>query len=258
MVCGLLLFSWIVQAHEFWLQPAKYRVTRGETLTIDFKAGENFMGEPWKFTPERIKTLQWFHGDKSKDISNDVVTGEKENVRVTLDDEGPHVFALESTESFIALDADKFNEYLKEDGLDEALDYRKKNNLLTDSAREFYSRHSKLIVQVGEKTGDTYKKEVGMPVEIIPLENPYSLKIGDRMRFKIFYNGQPLFGARVKVFNRHNNRTSLQNIYSQKDGIIETTVSTPGRWMVSFVKMIPSKDPKAQWRSYWGSLVFGI
>jgi hypothetical protein len=40
--------------------------------------------------------------------------------------------------------------------------------------------------------------------------------------------------------------------------MIETHISNAGAWMVSFVKMVPSKNPEADWQSYWASLVFGI
>lgn len=84
------------------------------------------------------------------------------------------------------------------------------------------------------------------------------MKKGDPVAFKILFEGKPLFGAKVKVWNRHNHRTSVQNIFSQQDGVIETHISNPGSWMVSVVKMVPSKNPKAQYRSYWGTLVFGV
>ena len=72
----------------------------------------------------------------------------------------------------------------------------------------------------------------------IPEKNPIDLKKGDVIRFKILFKGKPLFGANVKVWNRHNHSTSVQNIFSQQDGMIETHVSNPGSWMVSVVTMI--------------------
>ena len=99
---------------------------------------------------------------------------------------------------------------------------------------------------------------MGFPIEIIPEKNPYTLKKGDPVRFKILFEGKPLFGAKVKVWNRFDNRTTLQNIHTEKNGIIETHISNPGPWMVSVVKMVPSKQPGADWQSYWGSLVFGV
>ena len=258
LVIFTLFLSWFATAHEFWLQPQKFRVNVGEPLQIGFKAGENFAGEPWKFTSTRIAKLDWHQQGKAQDIQDLVVDEEKINLTVTPSQTGTHLFVLESTDLFIKLDGEKFNAYLKEDGLDDALQHRTRNNQLADTAREFYSRHSKLLVQVGDKTDDTFRKTTSMPIEIVPLQNPYALTIGDRITFRILFNGKPLFGARVKIFNRHNNRTTLQHIYSQQDGTVETTLSSPGPWLVSVVAMVPSKDPKAQWRSYWGSLTFGV
>jgi uncharacterized GH25 family protein len=115
------------------------------------------------------------------------------------------------------------------------------------------------LIQVGDKKDDTYKKVAGFPIEIIPEKNPYTLKIGDVIRFKILFQGKPAeFGTKVKVWNRYDNRTTVQNIYTEKDGTMETRLSGKGPWMVSVVKMIPSKQADANWQSFWGSLVFGI
>jgi uncharacterized GH25 family protein len=111
---------------------------------------------------------------------------------------------------------------------------------------------------VDAQKDDTYKKVVGFPVEIIPDRNPYSLKIGDPIRFKILFDGKPVFGVRAKVWNRFDNRTTIQNIYTEKDGTFEARISNPGPWMVSVVRMVPSKQREADWQSHWGSLVFGI
>jgi uncharacterized GH25 family protein len=165
---------------------------------------------------------------------------------------------MESTAVFAQMDAAEFNEYLKEDGLDDALAHRTETNTLDKSAKEVYTRFAKLLVQVDNKTDDTFKKSANLPIEIMIEQNPFLMKVGDPVRFKILFEGKPLFGARVKVWNRYQNRTTLQPIYTQQDGTIETHISNPGMWMVSVVKMIPSRDPKADWQSYWGSLVFGI
>jgi uncharacterized GH25 family protein len=115
-----------------------------------------------------------------------------------------------------------------------------------------------LIIQVADKRDETYKKVIGWPVEIIPDRNPMSLKVGDQVRFKILFDGKPIFGVRAKVWNRYDNRTTLQNIYTQQDGTIEVRISSPGPWMVTVMKMIPSKEPGVDWQSYQGSFVFGF
>lgn len=258
LTAALLFAVALVQAHEFWLHPDKYFFKPGENLRLSFKVGEGFIGESWDLKTHRIEKLELWNLNSSRNLKDSVSDDAKENLRMRLKDAGTHLVVMQSDNAFIALEADKFNAYLKEDGLDEILEERTKKNALNKPSKEFYSRHTKLLVQVGDKKDDTYKKIMNLPIEIVPEVNPYALKKGDPVRFKVLFEGKPLFGALVKVWNRHDNRTTLQNIYTEKNGVIETRISSPGAWMVSVVKMVPSKQEGADWQSYWGSLVFGV
>jgi len=255
---GLLVCNLVLQAHEFWLQPAKFILKPGETLVVNFKVGENFLGEGWDLKRHRIEKLEIHQKNTIKDLKEVVTEGEKDNLKIPLTSEGTYLVLMQSNNAFSDLEAEKFNAYLKEDELDDAYAQREKTNTLNKNGTELYARYAKLLVQAGTKTDNTFRKEIGWPVEIIPEQNPYALKMGDPVQFKILYNGKPLFGAKIRVWNHYNNRTTVQNIYSQQDGMISTHISNPGAWMVSFVKMVPSKDPKADWQSYWASLVFGV
>ena len=245
-------------AHEFWLQPGKYIYEVGETAVISFKVGENFNGEPWDLKRHRVVRVEAHHGSAVVDYKTSVKEGQKDNLEIPMSEEGTHLIVMQSNTAFIKLDGATFNEYLNEDGLSEIVALREKSKTLNDSSREFYSRHAKLLIQVGNKKDDTFKKEIGLPIEIIPEQNPYHLKKGDVNRYKILWQGKPLFGALVKVWNRYNNTTAIQNIYSEKNGTIEVRLSNSGEWMISVVKMVPSTEKGADWQSYWGSLVFGV
>lgn len=259
LMCLVLALVTFVQAHEFWMQPDKFVYIPGEKLLVGFKVGENFMGEPWNLKVDRIARLELRQLTKSTSLLGIVRdTTKNGEITIPLTDGGTHMVLLQSKNSFIELEAEKFNDYLKEDGLDDIYALRKKTNTLNVPSREFYARYSKLLVQVGGHTDETFKLVAGFPIEIIPERNPYDLKRGDAVRFKILFEGKPIFGAKVKVWNRFDNRTTIQNIYTEKDGMIETHISNPGRWMVSVVKMVPSKQEGAEWQSYWGSLVFGV
>ena len=255
MICLFLMT--LAQAHEFWLQPAKFFLAPGERVDVRFMVGENFMGEPWDLTVHQIEKLDLYQTTGVLDV-RDSVKATANNLRISLMDEGTSLLAMQSSNAKIELEAEKFNAYLTEDGQDDVLEVRRKTNSLNKPGKEFYSRYTKLLLQVGEKKNETYKKVVGFPIEIIPEKNPYLLKKGDPVRFTILFEGKPIFGAKVKVWNRFDNRTTIQNIYTEKNGVIETHISNPGPWMVSVVKMVPSKDKGADWQSYWGSLVFGI
>lgn len=247
-----------MQAHEFWLQPLKFVVKTGENITVNFRVGEDFFGEPWTFTKDSIVKVELHHKNTVRDLKTSIVEGTKNNLQTPLPNEGTYLLVLQSKDAYSDLEAEEFNAYLKKDELDDAYAHRSKTNTLEKNGTEFYSRYTKLLVQAGEKTDNTFRKEIGFPVEIIPEQNPYNLKLGDPVQFRILFQGKPLFGAKVRVWNFYNNRTTVQNIYSQQDGTISTHISNRGSWMVSFGKMIPSKNPKADWQSYWASLVFGV
>lgn len=255
----LMVFTCLlaVQAHEFWLQADRYFLSTGEPLRIKFMVGENFMGEPWDLSTHRVQSLKSFEDDVSRSWADSI---DRTSGMLTLRfaRAGTKMLAMESNAASIELEANLFNDYLKEDGLDDVLAHREKTKTMGQKAREQYSRHTKLFVQVGEIRNDVYKKVIGMPIEIVPQKNPYDLKRMDKCRFLVLFDGKPLFGAKVRMWNRFDNRTTIQNIYTQQDGMIEMQVSNPGPWMVSVVRMVPSKDPAADWRSYWGSLVFAV
>jgi uncharacterized GH25 family protein len=254
----LLCLSLMALAHEFWLQPLKFVHKVGESLTVNFKEGGDFLGQPWVFTKENVEKLELHQKNTVVDLKKNVVEGNKNNIQTTLTNEGTYLLMLQSNDALEESEAEKFNEYLRSYELDDAITQREKSGSVDKAGKEVYTRYSKLLIQAGAKTDNTFRKELGLPVEIIPAQNPYTLKVGDPVQYKILFQGKPLFGVKVRVWNFYNNRTTVQNIYSQQDGMISTHISNPGSWMVSFVKMVPSKNPKAEWQSHWASLVFGI
>lgn len=254
---ALLLVLFVAQAHEFWLQADRYFLKTGDKVQLKFMVGENFMGEPWDLRVHRVESLVAIETGATRSLG-DSIDRESGTLSVKFMKPGTKLLAMESNAAFIELEPDLFNDYLKEDGLDEVYAFREKNKALGSKAREHYSRHTKLFVQVGETRDDVYQKVMGMPIELVPQRNPYELKKGDKCRFLVLFNGKPLFGAKVRVWNRFDNRTTIQNLYAQKDGMVEMQISNPGSWMVSVVKMVASQDPAADWRSYWGSLVFAV
>lgn len=263
----LFTASFTANSQEFWLQPSKFYYNSDDRWAINFMEGVDFGGESWEMAEDtgaagrkksRVNTVALHQQGKFTDISHLPGKDAEDDLVLPPQAEGSYWVVMETANLFSVRGAEQFNAYLKEAALDEAYGHRQKTNTLDEAGKELYVHFARLLVQVGNKTDDTFKKETGLTVEVIPQQNPSSLKVGDRVQFKVMYDGKPAFGARVKVFNRYHNRISVQNIFSEQNGMIETHISNPGTWMVSFVKMIPSKDPEADWQSYKASLVFGI
>lgn len=241
------------------MQPDKFRYLPGEIMKLNLMVGEQFIGEKWDLKKHRLIRFDHHTGSSVQGLIEKVMTEGRDNhVELPLVQEGTHLLVLQSNNAFIELQAEEFNAYLKEDGLEDIIRYRKQAGTSGNPAREYYQRNAKLLVQVGNKATAVYEKIAGLPLEIIPMQNPYTLKLTDEIRFKVLFEGNPLQYALVKVWNRKDGRTLVQNLYTGKDGTITTRLASTGMWMVSCVKMVPAREEGADWQSYWGSLVFGL
>lgn len=259
LITGLVFLTvGLIQAHEFWLMPRKFRLRPGDQLTVDFLVGEGFEGTSWDLKRHQVEHLEVFNRFGKQDLTASVKPAQGANFTYALSSVGTYVIALQSDTAFIRLDAEKFNEYLAEDGLDNIIDLRKQSGAEDRPSREFYRRYAKLIVQSGDRVDDTYKQAAGLRLEITPLQNPYGLHPGDYLMCRVDHEGKPEPHALVKVWSHVGNRIFLQNIYTEDDGTINFPISNAGPWMVSTVKMIPSALPGADWQSMWASLVFEI
>ena len=258
LIFSLLTFISSLSAHEFWLNPDKFIYTRAEKVNIRFLVGENFDGGNWKGNNERIKSLKIYYDGVSDDLTPVVTEADGDSIEYFMIDEGTNLIAFNSNNSFINLEPDKFNEYLEEDGLSDALEYRKKNNEMGCNGREFYQRCAKTLLQVGEVKDQTFGITTSMPIDIIPSSNPYQLKNKERLRVKVYYKGSPLPNTLIRTWHRVKNKTDKKDLKTDGKGEIVFPVSTTGKWMISTVKMERLLDnPICDWQSYWGSLTWG-
>jgi uncharacterized GH25 family protein len=255
---SVLLVISLAQAHEFWLQSSGFRFKMGETMVVDFVVGENFTGEFWDLKRHKVEKVSIHAGPMVKDLMKEVKSSAGKNLSYKFDREGTHLLALETNVAYIEMEADKFNDYLREDGIENILEARTQAKELDKPSKEFYNRFAKLLVQSGAKTDETYRKRMGFRYEIVPLVNPYLLKSGDYLECRVLWEGKPSPHSLVKVWSHIGNRTFLQNIYTENDGTIKFPISSSGAWMVSSVRMIASEKEGADYQSMWASLVFGI
>lgn len=258
LTLAIVVVGGLASAHEFWLRPQKFRYAVGEELKADLMVGENFSGEFWDLSKHKVEKLELFNPLGKKDLTKEVKPTKGKNISYKFAGEGTHLFALQSNAAFIELDGEKFNAYLKEDGLENILQRRTEKKELDKPSKENYTRYAKLIVQSGSKKDDIYKRKIGLKHEIIPLNNPSVLKSGDYMECRVLFDNEPAKHQLVKVWNIIGNRTFLQNIYTEDDGTLKFPISNAGPWMVSTVRMEPSKNVEVDYESSWASLVFGI
>jgi len=111
-------------------------------------------------------------------------------------------------------------------------------------------KYSKAILKWSNK----FSKPLGMKMEIVPLKNPLSLKVGDSLPLKVFLDGQPVEGASVNVGEYHK-----EALKTDKNGIAEIKIEKSGFQIVSANIKIPLKDnPNADILSLSAIITFDV
>lgn len=258
------VISVIALAHEFWLYPQKFFYTVREVANIRFNVGENFTGENWGGNNDKIEQLLFYTpAGAIMDLSSGISANKGDSLQLPLQEEGTYMVIFNSTPSFINLEADKFNDYLREDGLDPVFLYRKRNREDQLNGKEYYQRSVKTIFQVGGKITDACNKPTSLPLDIIPEHNPYSLPVftskqgNGSVKFRVLFNGAPLRNTLVKIWHQTpQKQVKMDTLRTNKKGWV-TAQRHPGPYMVSCVYMERNtKDTVADWQSYWGSVSF--
>lgn len=254
----IIVFVWRGQAQEFWLQPNKIQYKVGDTLKISFLKGVNFDGRRIAMPKEKVERLELHQVKSIENLKPGMIEGAKFSASLPLQSEGTKMIVSQTAGDVIHYTAQEFNAFLKDNGLDEVIARRNTTNTADNPATEIFACYEKLLIQVGNIKDDTFKENANLPLEIIPDKNPLALKKGDVIHFKVLFQGKPEFGARVRIWNYYDYLTTTQNIFTQKDGTIEMTISSVGSWLINVVKIVPEKGGASEWQTYRSSLMFGL
>ncbi len=172
---------------------------------------------------------------------------------------GTYVVGVSTKPREIDLKAKDFNEYLAHDGLPDTLAARRKNSELSKDVRERYSKHVRAIFQIGDARTDAYKTPLGYPVEIIPQQNPYDLRVGQRLEVLCTLEGRPLADQFVLAGRETRGRMSREtSARTDANGIARFKLSGAGKWYVKMIHMTPVTNGDVNYESKWATLTFEL
>ncbi|NVO32902.1 DUF4198 domain-containing protein [Hymenobacter lapidiphilus] len=261
----LLMAATAGLAGEFWLEPARFVVAPGTRIHLRRLAGEDFQGQPWGGRRARLELLRHYApGAAPTDLLAAAATPDTIQSTVTLRQPGTHLVALVTNNALITLEADKFSAYLHQEGLDNVLALREQRGHTDQPGREAYRRCAKTLVQAGPPsptdTASAWARPVGLPLELVPEQNPYTLGPEGALTVRVLRAGQPVPGQLVLLWRRGAQpRALLQKLRSNQNGRVLLHLSGPGQYLVSTVHMESALAASgADWQSTWSTLTFGV
>ena len=175
---------------------------------------------------------------------------------------GTYVVGLSTKPRELQMTAKEFNLYLADDGIPDVLAARRTSGSLQSAARERYSKHVKSIFQVGDTRSANWQTAFGYPAELVPLENPYSLRPGQTLRFRCLVDGKPVANQLVIVGGRAgargDARLASRSLRTDGEGIVAVRLDRAGRWYVKFIHMAPVSGGSVDYESKWATLTFEV
>ncbi len=254
-----IFFSMNAFAHEYWFEPETFFPAVGAKTVVHLYVGDGIVKdrEERPFQSEKTPRFQLFSMQKTLDLKSSLTENALPIYNFSADGAGNYLLAMERNWSYMKLEAQKFEDYLREDGIEYIIAERAKRGESKNEGSERYSRYLKSLLQVGDKRTNVYKKSLGMKLEIMPLENPYAKKVGDKIKFQIFFDGKPLADRTVFADNRD---SQTQRMKTDKNGKITVKIDRSGLWLVRLVNMqrCQSDCGEAVWESFWGAITFGM
>lgn len=249
------LFPILLVAHDMWIEPTAFRPESGAILGAKLRVGQDLIGDPIPRNPELIRQFVVEDASGRKQVPGR--TGADPAGLVRASGAGVMVIGYRSNPSPVEQTAEKFDQYLKEEGLDAIAALRAKRRS-TAAVQEIFSRCAKSLVLSGTPGSAQADRTLGFTLELVAERNPYAMNPGEELPVRLTYENKPLAGALVVAMNRLNPEDKL-SARSGADGRVRFKLPRRGMWLVKAVHMAPAPaGANAEWESFWASLTFEL
>jgi uncharacterized GH25 family protein len=253
LVVALALTAGPAAAHDMWIEPSLFLPDAGEIVSIRLRVGQGLVGDPLPRDPQLVKDFVVDEaGTRKPVVGRD---GGDPAGFVRAGSPGLLVVGYQSHPSVVELTADKFNQYLKEEGLQTVAAARARQHQSGASVRDLFTRCAKtLILAATTRRGAVPDRRLGFELELVAETSPYS-STGD-VPIRLLFRDRPLAGALVVAINRLHPAEKM-TARTDASGHVRFRFAPGGMWLVKAVHMLPAADrTKADWASYWASLTF--
>lgn len=258
-VLGLAFSTDSAQAHEFWLAPEAWQVAPGDPLEVRLRVGQRLRGPSFVLRPDETRRFEVIHGDQVQPVTGRM--GDDPALAMPAPGTGLAIVVHETEDTWLTWRAaEKFQAFLEEKDLTGIWQAHLDRGLPPQDFRESYRRHAKALIAVGDGAGAD--RRVGLRIEIVALDNPYTDDLSGGMGLQLWLDGQPRADARLTLFDRAPDRSVTETVYrTDAAGRVRVAV-TPGHDYLADSVVIAPRDPappaEAVWHSDWAALGFAV
>ena len=242
-----------VLAHELWLEPVNFKFNNKKLLKVNINIGQNFVGSPFGYYDPNKKKLYIENKNKVKNLTPR--DGDFPAIQTLILEKGFHVLNYETNNEFLKYDSvEKFEDFIKEQGLQSTINKFDRNKIPTEN----YRRFAKVLITDENKSFFIQKPKLDF--EIIAMNTPFELK-SSFFEFQLFEKNKPLGNWQITIFSKDKDNTYKEKTKTYSNGVGKIKVFEDRTYLLSAVKLhktnyLQKLKHKSDWFSLWASLVF--
>jgi uncharacterized GH25 family protein len=243
-------------AHDFWIEPSNFHPAVGERVTAALRVGQKLAGDPLPRIPMLIDRF--------------VLKGEKESAFIgrpgsdpagiaLVGEAGPHWIGYQSNPYPVVLEGPKFEDYLRDEGLERIVDARKKNGQSGAPGRERFYRCTKALLDTAPAApSHVLETPLGFTFEIVPRTNPYAIRPGGELPVTLSFRGKPMANILVVAMSKSDPQNAVR-VRTDAKGRASLRLAHAGFWLIKAVHMEAAPaDAGVDWESWWASITFDV
>lgn len=250
LIIVILMTSNAVFGHDMWIVSG----VTGAEQKVCARIGETFPGTVNAPTADRVSRFEIHTADGAQKL---IGTFADKQFCAPLPNPSNGVAEIIVHPRLNQIDAKRFGDFVRMEGLEHVV----KPRIAPAAApvKYLYSRYSKAIV--GRPALSAIRNGLGHVLEIVPQQDPRSLKPGETLRVQVLFRGRPLAGAQVAAVNEGasgESGTFPVTARTNQNGVAELKLHKSGLWYARLIYTIRMDDPEFQWHHFFSTITFTV
>jgi uncharacterized GH25 family protein len=241
-------------AHDFWIEPSTFHPAVGDRVTAALRVGQKLAGDPLPNIPPLIDRFIVRGASAERPVVGRA--GADPAGIAFIAEGGLHWIGYQSNPYPVALEGAKFEDYLRDEGLERIVEARRKNGQSAAPGRERFYRCAKALLDTPGAAA--FDAPLGFTLELMPRKNPYAIKSAGDLPLALTFRGKPIANVLVVAMSKDDPANAVHARTDAK-GRVTLPLAHAGFWLIKAVHMQAAPaDAGVDWESWWASITFEL